>query len=65
MVECNYRLWGDDFTEVTPDPRVSASPRLRSHQGQGPAITVSRSGLYLNVAIKRLTTAFYKDRCIQ
>lgn len=61
MVESNYRLWGDDFIEVTPDPRVRVFLCVPSHQGRASPITVGRSGLYLFAVIKWLTTMFCKS----
>lgn len=53
----NYRLWGDDFIEVTPDPGVSMFSVL-PNEGQASLITVSRSDLYLYVVNKWLTMVF-------
>lgn len=61
MLQSNYRLWGDDFIEVTPDPRVRVFLCLPSHQEQASPITVGRSGLYFYVVIKKLTTVICKS----
>lgn len=53
----NYRLWGDDFIEVTPDPGVSMFS-VPPNEGQASLMTVSRSDPYLYVVNKLLIMVF-------